>query len=117
MQYLMRVIRRIIGLSPPKAIGGEDISEPISERKLSLHTLEAAEEHRVEREETRRDAMSDGELRTDLEEQYGKNRWATKLIDDLVTSRTEGESNRDERENRRKNRIFYSMRKTLMGSR
>lgn len=54
----------------------------------SIHSMEVKHENRVENEKLRRDAMNDGNLRHDLEKQYGITRWAKKLIDEILAMRT-----------------------------
>ena len=53
----------------------------------SIHSMEVEQHNQKQREVKRRDPMTDGELRSDLEKQYGTTNWARKLINGLLAKR------------------------------
>lgn len=55
----------------------------------STHTMEIEQDNRMEIDVQRRDAMSDPELRVDLEKKYGKTGWAKKLVNEIVSARAD----------------------------
>ena len=54
---------------------------------LSTHDLEVRHNTQKMSETTRRDALTDRDLRCDLERQYGKSSWSKKLIDQVLKDR------------------------------
>lgn len=56
---------------------------------MSIHYLELKEHHRSQDEKIRLRSLNDGELRLDLEKQYGTTKWATRLIDKIIDQRVQ----------------------------
>jgi hypothetical protein len=84
MEILRGRMRRIEGNVASQERRLNDIE---SAQGPTLHAMEVEHLHSVDVEEVRRDAMTNGELRTDLESQYGFSKWAKKLIDGIVSKR------------------------------
>ena len=53
----------------------------------SIHDLEFAEQNRKDCEQSRCEALSDPELRVDLQHKYGVSAWSTKMINQILSKR------------------------------
>lgn len=53
----------------------------------NFHSMEMEQERKVEGEIKRQDKLTDGELREELNEQYGASNWSRRLIDSIISKR------------------------------
>ena len=52
--------------------------------KSSIHTMELNETIRKDHNDARRSELNNVDLKADLVKQYGKTKWATKLIKEII---------------------------------
>lgn len=61
--------------------------KPYSSDQMNIHTMEVKQDDRIQKEILRRDHLNEKELKIDLENQYGRTKWATRLISELLGKR------------------------------
>ena len=84
---IRRLTMRMRALEVSVASQSNAISKLGPADRPSIQEMQIAEEARVAGNAERRDAMSEGELRVDLEKTYGVTRWARRLVDGIVAKR------------------------------
>lgn len=78
--------RRVATLEKTVAYQGHAIAE-MQSNGSNVHQLEVMQDARDRATIQRRAQLTDEDLRTDLEEEYGATRWATRLIDEILLAR------------------------------
>ncbi|MCO6431763.1 MAG: hypothetical protein J5J00_12970 [Deltaproteobacteria bacterium] len=81
------LLGRITRLEKRVASQERRIAEMEGIEGINLHSMEVKQEEIVEREEVRREGLSEQAYKHELESQYGDTKWAKKVINEMIGER------------------------------
>jgi len=87
VKFVAKLLRQMKRLEDTITVQSDRLSDLEAKEIPSIHSLELIQEVRIQNESDRHAAMSEPELRRDLEKEYGGTKWAKKLINEIMAAR------------------------------
>lgn len=69
---------------------------PEGQGGADMHSMETDQRDKLEREDARQDALSDSDLRAELENKYGTTKWANRLVKSIMLGRRRKDEKRSD---------------------